>query len=154
MADLFNRVGKVERAGSGIRRIREAIANEHALEPEFKFDTFFELIFPRYTEERWSALAKEDAIDHAGAQAPRKYPASPPASTSSIEGRSDSPFANRASRNHPIKRSRTFSQGLSQTSPFRRMDRHDHSGKATECEPALLNYAKGAGTASAVRIVV
>lgn len=74
IADLFHRVGKVERAGSGIRRIREAVSQEHALKPKFKFDTFFDLIFPRYDDKQWAALAKPEVLDRTSTdQAADKY---------------------------------------------------------------------------------
>lgn len=79
IADLFHRVGKVERAGSGIRRIREAMEAEQALEPQFKFDTFFDLVFPRYTPKQWSDLATEEGTGSGGTpQVPPKYPSSTP----------------------------------------------------------------------------
>lgn len=79
IADLFHRVGRVERAGSGIRRIFEAVSREHALKPKFKFDTFFDLVFPRYGDKQWAALAKPEAVDRTSTvQIPPKYPPSIP----------------------------------------------------------------------------
>ena len=71
IADLFYRTGGVERVGSGISRIQNGLASEHILPAKFEFTSFFNLIFPRYSPDEWSALAKE-----AGPQVPRKYPTS------------------------------------------------------------------------------
>jgi ATP-dependent DNA helicase RecG len=47
IADLFFRLHKVERVGSGIRRMREAVAEAGLPKPEFETDTFFRAIFRR-----------------------------------------------------------------------------------------------------------
>jgi ATP-dependent DNA helicase RecG len=47
IADIFSRAGKVERAGTGIRRIRGLLAQAGCADPEFVFNGFVDLIFPR-----------------------------------------------------------------------------------------------------------
>lgn len=47
IADLFHRMDKVERIGSGIRRIRELIRSAGLKEPVFQADAFFRAVFPR-----------------------------------------------------------------------------------------------------------
>jgi ATP-dependent DNA helicase RecG len=50
IADLFSRAGKVERAGTGIRRIRALLAQAGCAEPQFRFTAFFDLVLPRHTQ--------------------------------------------------------------------------------------------------------
>ncbi len=57
VADIGNRVGEVERAGSGIRRMREAVAKEHGITPQFKFGSFFSVLFKRYSDKEWAELS-------------------------------------------------------------------------------------------------
>ena len=47
IADLFFRARKVERVGTGIRRIHDLLSQAGCAEPEFRFTAFFELILPR-----------------------------------------------------------------------------------------------------------
>ncbi|MCX5796838.1 MAG: winged helix-turn-helix transcriptional regulator [Elusimicrobia bacterium] len=47
VADLLFRARKVERVGTGIRRIRELLAASRCPEPRFDFTSFFELSLPR-----------------------------------------------------------------------------------------------------------
>ena len=47
IADIFHRAGKVERAGSGINRIRSGLAKAKCPAPEFKFSSSFELVLYR-----------------------------------------------------------------------------------------------------------
>jgi ATP-dependent DNA helicase RecG len=41
IASLLNRVGYIEKLGTGIQRIRQAMELEHLPEPEFDFNSFF-----------------------------------------------------------------------------------------------------------------
>jgi len=50
MADLFHRMRKVERVGSGIGRMREFMKQAGLKEPVFESDTFFRAIFYRNPE--------------------------------------------------------------------------------------------------------
>lgn len=47
IADLFHRMGEVEKAGSGINRIRDLLATSGLSEPGFEFKSFFTIIFDR-----------------------------------------------------------------------------------------------------------
>ena len=50
--DLFHRMGKVERMGSGIERMRELMRDAGLKEPVFEMDAFFRVTFyrdPRYS---------------------------------------------------------------------------------------------------------
>lgn len=52
IADLFHRMGKVERMGSGIERMRELMRDAGLKEPVFEMDAFFRVTFyrdPRYS---------------------------------------------------------------------------------------------------------
>lgn len=52
IADLFHRMGKVERMGSGIERMRELMRDAGMKEPVFEMDAFFRVTFyrdPRYS---------------------------------------------------------------------------------------------------------
>ena len=57
VAEIGSRVGEVERAGSGIRRMREAVERERGIQPQFKFGAFFDLSFRRYSDKEWAALS-------------------------------------------------------------------------------------------------
>lgn len=50
IADLFHRMGKVERLGSGIKRMRDLIREAGLKEPVFEIDPFFRVIFYRDPE--------------------------------------------------------------------------------------------------------
>lgn len=50
IADLFSRLHKVERAGTGIRRMRQSLAKAGLKEPEFEIDGFFRAVFRRSPE--------------------------------------------------------------------------------------------------------
>jgi ATP-dependent DNA helicase RecG len=47
IASLLLRAEYIERMGTGINRIKEAIKAANCSEPEFDYDTFFTLTFPR-----------------------------------------------------------------------------------------------------------
>lgn len=47
VADLFYRMGKVERIGSGVRKMKQAMAGAGLQEPEFDTDGFFRAVFHR-----------------------------------------------------------------------------------------------------------
>ncbi|MFC2062195.1 ATP-binding protein [Elusimicrobiota bacterium] len=62
IADLFNRMGKVERMGSGIKNMRNFMDDAGLKEPEFDIDSFFRVIFhrdPRYSLKRTVLEDKE-----------------------------------------------------------------------------------------------
>ena len=50
IADLFSRLHKVERAGTGIRRMRKSLADAGLAEPEFEINGFFRAVFYRSPE--------------------------------------------------------------------------------------------------------
>ena len=50
LADLFHRMGKVERIGSGIRRMRDVMRAANLKPPKFEVTTFFKAIFYRNPE--------------------------------------------------------------------------------------------------------
>lgn len=58
IADLFHRMGKVERMGSGIERMRELMREAGLKEPVFEMDAFFRVIF--YRDPRYSLKAGKD----------------------------------------------------------------------------------------------
>lgn len=68
IADLLHRIAFIEKAGTGIKRMRDGAKDKGYPEPEFTSDTFF------------SAIFKPIASSHPPStpQAPRKYPASTP----------------------------------------------------------------------------
>lgn len=47
IADLFHRMGEVEKAGSGINRIRDLLATSGLSDPRFEFTSFFTIILDR-----------------------------------------------------------------------------------------------------------
>ncbi len=50
IADLFHRMGKVERIGSGIKRMRDLMSNAGLKEPQFEMTAFFRTVFYRNPE--------------------------------------------------------------------------------------------------------
>ena len=65
IADLFHRMGKVERMGSGIERMRDLMREAGMKEPVFEMDTFFRVTFyrdPRYSlkADRFQKAGKKD----------------------------------------------------------------------------------------------
>ncbi len=65
IADLFHRMGKVERMGSGIERMRELMRDAGLKEPAFEMDAFFRVTFyrdPRYSlkADRFQKAGKKD----------------------------------------------------------------------------------------------
>ncbi len=56
IADLFHRMGKVERMGSGIDRMRDLMREAELKEPVFEMDKFFRVIF--YRDPRYSLKAE------------------------------------------------------------------------------------------------
>jgi ATP-dependent DNA helicase RecG len=65
IADLFHRMGKVERMGSGIERMRELMRDAGLKEPVFEMDAFFRVTFyrdPRYSlkADRFQKAGKKD----------------------------------------------------------------------------------------------
>src|SRR3990172_939309 len=58
IADLFHRMGKVERMGSGIERMRELMHDAGLKEPVFEMDTFFRVTF--YRDPRYSLKADRE----------------------------------------------------------------------------------------------
>ena len=66
IADLLHRIDFIEKAGTGIKRMREGAVSSGYPEPEFKVGNFFDAVFyPLKTEDPASTP-----------QVPRKYPAS------------------------------------------------------------------------------
>jgi ATP-dependent DNA helicase RecG len=65
IADLFHRMGKVERMGSGIERMRDLMREAGLKEPVFEMDAFFRVTFyrdPRYSlkADRFQKAGKKD----------------------------------------------------------------------------------------------
>ena len=65
IVDLFHRMGKVERMGSGIERMRELMRDAGLKEPVFEMDAFFRVTFyrdPRYSlkADRFQKAGKKD----------------------------------------------------------------------------------------------
>jgi len=72
IADLLHRIAFIEKAGTGIRRMREGAREQGYPEPEFSADSFFTAVFrpiPAVSEQDTQQLTPE---------VPRKYPASTP----------------------------------------------------------------------------
>jgi ATP-dependent DNA helicase RecG len=61
IADLFHRMGKVERMGSGIDRMRDLMRDAGLKEPVFETDNFFRVIF--YRNPRYSLKKTGDAVE-------------------------------------------------------------------------------------------
>ena len=57
IADIFHRMGKVERMGSGIERMRELMRDAGLKEPVFEMDAFFQATF--YRDPRYSLKVKK-----------------------------------------------------------------------------------------------
>ena len=72
VADLFARLHKVERAGTGIQRMKDAMVEAGLREPEFETNGFFRAIFRRSPD---FALKRKNT---AHPQVPLKYPSSTP----------------------------------------------------------------------------
>lgn len=68
IADLLHRIAFIEKAGTGIRRMREGARNQGYPEPRFSVGSFFSAVFYPF-----AAMAAASTL-----QAPRKYPASSP----------------------------------------------------------------------------
>ena len=66
IADLFHRMGKVERMGSGIERMRNLMVKAKLQAPVFTADTFFHAIFYRNPEYALKADAGKEAGKSAG----------------------------------------------------------------------------------------
>ncbi|MDP1694803.1 MAG: ATP-binding protein [Candidatus Woesearchaeota archaeon] len=58
IADLFFRMGKMERMGTGIKRMKEAMKKEKLPSPQIEVDTFFKITFLR-TENRGGKLVEK-----------------------------------------------------------------------------------------------
>ena len=61
IADMFHRVGKVERMGSGIERMRELMRDAGLKEPVFEMDAFFRVTF--YRDPRYSLKADKETTE-------------------------------------------------------------------------------------------
>jgi ATP-dependent DNA helicase RecG len=59
IADLFYRLGKVERLGLGIRKMKDALAKAGLQAPEFETDEFFRVIFRRSAEFSMKGAGRE-----------------------------------------------------------------------------------------------
>jgi len=62
VADLFHRMGKVERMGSGIDRMRDLMRTAKLKEPIFEMDSFFRVTFyrdPRYSLKKIKSIVSE-----------------------------------------------------------------------------------------------
>jgi ATP-dependent DNA helicase RecG len=69
IADLFHRMGKVERMGSGIERMRELMRNARLKEPMFEMDSFFRVTFhrdPRYSLKAGRETAERGLVKKLG----------------------------------------------------------------------------------------
>jgi ATP-dependent DNA helicase RecG len=78
IASLLHRIDYVEKMGTGIGRIREAVAEAGAEEPIFENDTFFRVVFKRSEtgikeNTRMYNLLKEDASAQVDEQVVREY---------------------------------------------------------------------------------
>ena len=58
IADLFFRMGKMERMGTGIKRMKEAMKKERLPSPQIEVDTFFKITFLR-TENKGGRLSEK-----------------------------------------------------------------------------------------------
>jgi ATP-dependent DNA helicase RecG len=64
MADLFHRMGKVERIGMGIKRMRDLCREAGLKEPVFEIDPFFKVIFyrdPEYSLKKQAGTVEKTA---------------------------------------------------------------------------------------------
>jgi ATP-dependent DNA helicase RecG len=76
IADLLHRIDFIEKAGTGIKRIRDEAREGGYPEPEWEADGFVTTIFRPNPEVR--AVAEARTIEQETGQVPRKYPASTP----------------------------------------------------------------------------
>jgi len=78
IADMLHRIAFIEKAGTGIKRIRDEVREQGCPEPEFEVNGFFTAIFRPNPEVR--AQAETQAALHVetqvGPQVPPKYPPS------------------------------------------------------------------------------
>jgi ATP-dependent DNA helicase RecG len=74
IADLLHHIDFIEKAGTGIKRIRDDVHAQGCPEPAFENNGFFTAIFRPNPEVRGAARLAPDATP----QVPRKYPASTP----------------------------------------------------------------------------
>ena len=80
IADLLHRIAFIEKAGTGIKRIRDDVREQGCPEPEFEVNGFFTAIFRPNPEVRAQAEAQAGAHGKVplGPQVPPKYPPSSP----------------------------------------------------------------------------
>jgi ATP-dependent DNA helicase RecG len=78
IADLLHRIAFIEKAGTGIKRIRDEVREQGCPEPEFEVNGFFTAIFRPNPEVRSQAVAQATGQVEAqvGSQVPPKYPPS------------------------------------------------------------------------------
>ena len=72
IADLLHRIAFIEKAGTGIRRMREGARNQGYPEPKFSADGFFTAVFRRLVRIQTHVAVEADTHE------PRKHPASTP----------------------------------------------------------------------------
>ena len=79
IADLLHRIAYIEKAGTGIKRMRDGATSLGYPAPEFRSDSFFSAIFsPMPIGEMEKAGEKTRRYPAGTPQVPRKYPASTP----------------------------------------------------------------------------
>ena len=78
IADMLHRIAFIEKAGTGIKRIRDEVREQGCPEPEFEVNGFFTAIFRPNPEVRSQAVAQAtgQAEAQVGSQVPPKYPPS------------------------------------------------------------------------------
>lgn len=74
IADLLHRIAFIEKAGTGIKRIRDEVREQGCPEPEFEVNGFFTAIFRPNPEVR--AQAETQLTEQVTGEVPDKYPTS------------------------------------------------------------------------------
>jgi len=87
IADLLHRIAFIEKAGTGIKRIRDEVREQGCPEPEFENSGFFTAIFRPNPEVRSQAVAQATGQVEAqvGSQVPPKFPSSSPQVSAVLE---------------------------------------------------------------------
>jgi ATP-dependent DNA helicase RecG len=66
LADMFHRMGEVEKVGTGIGRIRNALINAGLSEPKFSFGSFFVIKFERPGYKAMEVTTQDRALERLG----------------------------------------------------------------------------------------
>jgi hypothetical protein len=143
IADLLHRISFIEKAGTGIKRMREEAREQGCPEPVFTENGFFTVVFFPNPEVRAQVAAPGEGVTPEVTLTPEvtpevtgEVPGKSPGSTREVPGkyRGSSPIARSHGRGDEAERvatgfetegRRAFPQDLSTPSPQNRFDRND-----------------------------